>query len=100
MSDEIAGGSNVEMWLSRGDETCSQRDIQRQVWEEIEREPLWKHLADTETLCVEVGAGVVTLSGTLPSYVIKRAVGRAAARVPGVRDVVDTVQIEVPPSLT
>jgi osmotically-inducible protein OsmY len=96
MSDEIAGGSNVEMWLSRADETHLQSEIQRQVWEEIEREPLWKQLADTNRLCVEVAANVVTLTGTLPSYELKRAVGRAAARVPGVRDVLNMVQVELP----
>lgn len=98
MSDEIAGGSNVEMWLSHADETCSQRELQRRVWEAIEREPLWKPLAGTDGLCVEVAGDVVTLTGTLPSYVVKRAVGRAAVRVPGVRDVVNMVQVEVPRS--
>jgi osmotically-inducible protein OsmY len=96
MSDEIAGGSNVEMWLSHAEETHLQRELQRRVWEAIEREPLWRPLADADGLCVEVTGDVVTLTGTLPSYVVKRAVGRAAVRVPGVGDVVNLVRVELP----
>jgi hypothetical protein len=46
-------------------------------------------------ICVESQDGVVTLSGTAPSYLQRSAVHEATLRAPGVRDVVDAIEVEV-----
>jgi hypothetical protein len=46
-------------------------------------------------VCVESQDGVVTLSGTAPSYHQRSAVHEATLRAPGVRGVVNQIEVEV-----
>ncbi len=46
-------------------------------------------------ICVESQDGVVTLSGTAPSFEEASAAYNATRRAPGVRGVVDKVEVEV-----
>lgn len=45
-------------------------------------------------ICVESQDGVVTLSGTAPSYLQRSAVHEATLRAPGVRDVVNEIEVD------
>jgi osmotically-inducible protein OsmY len=50
---------------------------------------------EVREICVESQDGVVTLSGTSPSYHQRSAVHDATLRAPGVRGVVNTIEVEV-----
>jgi osmotically-inducible protein OsmY len=54
---------------------------------------------DATDIGVEVDEGVVTLTGSVPSFARKQAADRAAHRVPGVLDVADEIQVKVPSML-
>jgi len=45
-------------------------------------------------ICVESQAGVVTLSGTSPSYHARSAIREATRRTPGVYGVVNKIEVE------
>ena len=51
---------------------------------------------DAEGVDVAVADGVVTLTGALETYIQKCEAEQAAQRVPGVRDVVNDVQVQLP----
>jgi len=46
-------------------------------------------------ICVESQAGVVTLSGTSPSYHARSAIREATRRTPGVYGVVNKIEVKV-----
>jgi len=64
-------------------------EIERDVKEELE----WDQAVNSKNLTVKVNNGVVILSGTLNSYPKKIAAGKATARVRGVTDVINEVEI-------
>jgi hypothetical protein len=70
-------------------------ELQRDVTNELKWEPTIR--------AVEIGVGVkdgvVTLSGYVDSYVKKWAAERAAARVFGVKEVAEEIQVRLPDSL-
>jgi len=59
----------------------------------------WDATVDEMEVGVQVRDGIVTLSGTIPSYAKKMAARAAAHRVRGVLDVVDSTQVRLPSSL-
>jgi osmotically-inducible protein OsmY len=67
----------------------SDAEIQRSIIHELRAEPRVK----ATEVGVEVGGGVVTLSGTVDAPAKKLAAVEAAHRVPGVRDVANEIRV-------
>jgi osmotically-inducible protein OsmY len=67
-------------------------DLQRHVAAELS----WDPQVDTEAIEVSAAASTVTLRGTVVSLWLKRAGGRAAARVRGVTRVANELRVEIP----
>ena len=72
--------------------TASQ--LQRDVMKELE----WEPRIDAAHIGVAAKDGVVTLSGSVPSYGEKYEAVRAAKRVYGVKAVVDEIEVKLPSS--
>jgi osmotically-inducible protein OsmY len=72
--------------------TITDGDIQEDVIHELE----WDPSVDAAHVGVAVKGGVVTLSGTVPSYAEKWAAEAAAKRVYGVRAVANEIQVKLP----
>ena len=72
--------------------TASQ--LQRDVMKELE----WEPRIDAAHIGVAAKDGVVTLSGSVPSYGEKHEAVRAAKRVYGVKAVVDEIEVKLPSS--
>jgi hyperosmotically inducible protein len=70
----------------------SDAQLKRDVREELE----WDTRVDARGIDVEVNNGVVTLAGSVPSYVAFVAAQKAAHRVAGVKDVANDLLVEVP----
>lgn len=68
------------------------KELQRNVLDELECEPI----ADAADIGVSVGAGVVTLTGTVKSLPEKWAAERAAQRVLGVKAVANDIEVKLP----
>jgi osmotically-inducible protein OsmY len=69
--------------------------IHRDVFEELK----WDPRVDQTEVGVQVIGGVVTLTGTVPSWAKRVAAQEAAHRVVGVRDVANDIQVKVPGGL-
>jgi osmotically-inducible protein OsmY len=67
-------------------------DLQRRVVAELSGDPR----VDGETFEVSAAAGTVTLRGTVASLRLKRAAGRAVARVRGVASIVNELRVQLP----
>lgn len=67
-----------------------------QVQQDVLRELRWDTRVSETEVGVEVDDGVVTLTGTVSSYVKKLAAQEAAHRVVGVRDVANDIVVKVP----
>ena len=68
--------------------------IQMDVIQELKWDPSVTH----EHIGVAVSDGIVTLSGTIPSYIEKFAAEKAAQRVGGVKAVVEKIEVQLPGS--
>jgi osmotically-inducible protein OsmY len=68
--------------------------LQTDVMQELKWDPSITH----EHVGVAVGDGIVTLSGTVPSYLEKSSAEKAAQRVGGVKAVVEKIEVRVPGS--
>lgn len=68
--------------------------LQMDVMQELKWEPRVTH----EHIGVSVAEGIVTLSGTVPTYVEKSAAEEAAQRVSGVHAVVEKIEVRMPGS--
>jgi len=68
--------------------------LQRDVMKELE----WEPRIDAAHIGVAAKDGVVTLSGSVPSYGEKYEAVRAAKRVYGVKAVVDEIEVKLPSS--
>lgn len=75
------------MWQSKSD-----RDLERDVREELAFDPR----VDAKPITVSAKDGVVTLSGSVPTYAMKVAAHRDAERVNGVRIVVEHMDVSLP----
>ena len=74
--------------------TRSDEDIQRDVLEELE----WDARVRPNEIGVAVKDGVVTLTGWVDSYLKKMAAEEDAYRVPGVKAVVNDIEVRLPGS--
>ena len=72
----------------------SDAQIQTDVMQELKWDPSLTH----EHIGVAVSDGIVTLSGTVPSYVEKSSAEKAAQRVGGVKAVVEKIEVKIPGS--
>ena len=68
--------------------------IQTDVLQELKWDPSVTH----EHIGVSVTDAIVTLSGTVPSYIEKSAAENAAQRVHGVKAVVEKIEVQLPGS--
>lgn len=68
--------------------------IQADVIQELKWDPSVAH----EHIGVSVTDGIVTLLGTIPSYIEKSAAEKAAQRVAGVKAVVEKIEVKLPGS--
>jgi osmotically-inducible protein OsmY len=66
--------------------------IQTEVMQELKWDPSVTH----EHIGVSVVDAIVTLSGTIPSYIEKIAAEKAAQRVYGVKAVVENIEVKLP----
>jgi osmotically-inducible protein OsmY len=88
----MGGGIANEMWMSDADEHVREAELQRLIWDELEREPT----LDPRDVRVEVTETIATLSGTVRSYPEKLVAERATDRVPGLQHVVNHITVEPP----
>jgi osmotically-inducible protein OsmY len=72
--------------------TMTDAEVQQDVLEELR----WDPEVDPTDVGVEVDDGIVTLTGTVDTYMRKFAAERAALRVAGVRAVVNNLTVKVP----
>lgn len=86
----MGGGIANELWLSDADDHVREAELQRLIWDELEREPT----LDPRDVRVEVSDTIATLSGTVRSYPEKLVAERAADRVRGLQHVVNHVTVE------
>jgi osmotically-inducible protein OsmY len=70
-----------------------------QIQKDIMQELTWDASVTHEHIGVAVQDGVVTLSGTVPSYIEKSAAEKAAQRIAGVKAVVEKIEVKLPGSL-
>lgn len=88
----MGGGIANEMWMSDSDDHVREAELQRLIWDELEREPT----LDPHDVRVEVTDTIATLSGTVRSYPEKLIAERAADRVPGLQHVINHVTVDPP----
>ena len=67
-------------------------DLRRHVAAELS----WDPQVGSEAIEVSAASGMVILRGTVPSLRLKRAAGRAAARVRGVTHIANELQVQIP----
>jgi osmotically-inducible protein OsmY len=70
-----------------------------QIQKDVMQELTWDASVTHEHIGVAVQDGVVTLSGTVPSYIEKSAAEKAAQRIAGVKAVVEKIDVKLPGSL-
>ena len=70
-----------------------------QIQADVIRELDWDPSVTHEHIGVAVTDGIVTLSGTVPSYIEKTAAEKASQRVAGVKAVVEKIEVKLPGSL-
>lgn len=75
------------MWQKKSD-----KDLERDVKEELAFDPR----VDVKAIAVSAKGGVVTLSGSAPTYAAKLAASRDAERVSGVSAVVEHMDVSLP----
>lgn len=90
----MGGGIANEMWLSDADDHIREAELQRLVWDELEREPT----LDASDVRVAVADAIATLSGTVHTYPEKLAAELATDRVPGLQNVINGIVVEPAPS--
>lgn len=71
-----------------------------QIHHDVIEELKWDSRVDETEVGVEVDRGVVTLTGTVPSWAKRIAAQDAARRVIGVLDVANDIKVKVPGGLT
>jgi osmotically-inducible protein OsmY len=69
--------------------------LQTNVMEELKWEPSVNH----EHIGVSAADGVITLSGTVPTFIEKHNAVQAAQRVAGVKAIVENIEVKLPGSL-
>lgn len=92
VQDFGAGGYATELWRSETESAGRQSRLLHDIWNEIKSDAI----IQTTGLEVEVDGATVVLRGSVASYLEKLAVLDAAGRVPGVRQVVDEITVQIP----
>jgi osmotically-inducible protein OsmY len=69
-----------------------------QIQTDVMQELKWDPSVTREHIGVAVSDGIVTLSGTIPTYIEKSAAEKAAQRVSGVKAVVEKIKVKLPGS--
>lgn len=72
--------------------TRSDAEIQKDVREELN----WKPRTDGSEINVDVLKGIVRLSGEIDSFAKKMSVQKAAVRIPGVKGIINDLEIKIP----
>ena len=67
-----------------------------QIQTDVMRELRWDPNVTHERVGVAVSEGIVTLSGSIPTFIEKSAAEKATQRVPGVRAVVEKIEVKLP----
>jgi osmotically-inducible protein OsmY len=88
----MGGGMSIEMWLAEDDNAVFRSELQHKVFEEFS----WEQTLDAADIGVTVEDSVVTLCGSVKSYMEKLAAERAAMRVRGVQAVRNDVAVMIP----
>ena len=70
--------------------------LDSEIQQAVLRELHWDTRVDETDVGVEVDRGVVTLTGTVDSYVKQLAAQQAAHRVTGVLDVANDMHVKIP----
>ena len=70
-----------------------------QIQADVIQELTWNPSVTHEHIGVAVSGGIVTLSGTVPTYAEKSAAEKATQRVSGVKAVVEKIDVKLPGSL-
>lgn len=76
------------------------RKTDKQLKQEVLRELKWDMRVGWAQVDVTVEEGVVTLTGIVPSYAVKRAAQAAAHRITGVLDVANDLEVKATPMRT
>jgi osmotically-inducible protein OsmY len=63
--------------------------------EAVNRQLEWDPAVEAKALEIATGGGVVTLGGTIDTYPAKLAAEKAAKRVPGVRGVINNIEVRL-----
>src|SRR2546425_12098076 len=87
-----AMGSAPQHCTLRGDKMQSDRDIQRDIVNELNWEPSLRN----DDIAVGVRDGVVTLAGFVDTYADKWTAERVAGRVKGVKAVANDIEVKLP----
>jgi osmotically-inducible protein OsmY len=66
------------------------------LWRHVAAELSWDPQVDTDAIEISAASGTITLRGTVASLRLKRAGGRAAARVRGVTRVANELRVQIP----
>lgn len=66
---------------------------------DVLRELTWDPRVDQTHIGISVSKGIVTLSGTVPTYAEKLAAEKAAQRVEGVKGIAEEITVELPEHL-
>jgi osmotically-inducible protein OsmY len=90
----MGGGMSIEMWLAEDDNAVFRSELQHKVFDEFS----WEPTLDAADIGVSVEDHVVTLSGSVKSYMESLAAERAAKRVRGVNGVRNCLAVLIPPS--
>lgn len=80
--------------------TQATKKTDAQIHHDVLEELKWDSRVDETEVGVQVAGGVVTLTGTVPSWAKRLAAQEAARRVIGVLDVANDVIVKVPGALT
>ena len=70
----------------------SNAEVQKDVYEELR----WDSRVTEEDIGVSASNGIVTLTGTIPSYAEKWAAEEATRKIPGVAAVINQIDVHIP----
>lgn len=83
------------IYLKRKKIMKADSQLQESVLEELKWEPSVHH----EHIGVAVSEGIVTLSGTVPSFIEKHAAEKTVQKVAGVKAIVEKIEVKLPGSM-
>ena len=72
----------------------SEMKTDAQLYDDVVEQLRWEPRATSDDINVATRDGIVTLSGTVPTYQEKRAAGQMTLRVVGVKDIVNKIDVD------